>query len=129
MKIKSLAIKFSYTDLKELWVDKKGYRLPNLEEAQLLDTHLDYFWIQSNEDEEYNRILYNRNTDRLERSHKDHKHPAVVIKDVDIVVDWGVSTGRKDLIIFPNKESAKSYLESENNFDERLVKITKEYYR
>jgi len=58
MKTKTLVLKFSYDRLVKEWVKEKGYRIPTLEEAELLDYDHEEILILSDESHEHDRALY-----------------------------------------------------------------------
>lgn len=136
MKIKTLVLTFSYNQIIEEWVKGKDYRLPTLEEAKLLscvDNPHNEIWIQSDDisDDHYG-FLYNKKDDRVYHANRNFMYNAVLIKEVDVVVEWAVSsTSHNSIFKMDCKDEALEFIDDNKiaSPDLRLVKITKEYYR
>lgn len=131
MKLKQLVLTFSYNQIKEKWY-KKDYRLPTLEEAKLIDTDHKLIWIQSDENEDIDRLLYNRETGNIIKVNKNNKYNAILIKDVDVVIEWSVSSKKQNHNFkCDSRDEALEFIEANKSVDNtlRLVKTTKEYYR
>ena len=81
MKLKSLALSFSYDKLVEE-CEKQDWRLPTLEEARELDTDHDEFWIDAKLPihNEYDAVYYSKSRNKVGYMHKDHGLTAAIIK-------------------------------------------------
>lgn len=133
MKTKTLVLTFSYNQIMKEWVEGKDYRLPTLEEAKLMDYEHKEIWIDSeNISDDHYAFLYNREDDRVYHASRNFCFNAVLIKDVDVVTEWAVSSiTHNSLFKMVSKDEALEFIESNKiaSPDLRLVKITKEYYR
>lgn len=130
MKTKELVLTFSYNQIMKEWVEGKDYRLPTLEEAKLLDYSHDEIWIQSDDISETHGILYNKKEDKLYKASRSFGFHAILIKDVDVVIEWGVSSKMHNTLFkYDTKNEALQHIRDEIDETCRLVKITREYYR